>query len=89
MNNNKILITAFRFSDSGEPHLTKKLTWRSQDVKTNVLNIHSLLSTEDEVILISEEDYNTVTDDNTITDFAERHCLLRSYGVVVYKGCNA
>lgn len=87
--NNKILITAFRFSDRGEPTLTKKLTWRAEDVKTNVLNIHSLLSTEDIVILISEEDYNTITDDNTITDFEERHCLLCSYGVVIYKGCNA
>ena len=88
MKNDEILILAFRFNDNGEPQETKNLHWRMQDIKTNIANIHSLLTTEDEVLLIDKDDYNIIMHSG-LTDTIVRHNHLRSYSINIYAGENA
>ncbi len=81
-------ILAYRFMDDGRPYLDKQLTWRERDVETNWWQIISLLSTNDEVLIIQADDYFNIMTSKP-ADWQELHNQLRSYSIQLSKGANA
>ena len=87
-NSDTTLINAYHFMDDGRPLLHKQLVWRENDLRTNIASILSLLNSNDEVCLISQEDYNKAIC-STDGDSYHLHNEIRSHSINIWKGDNA